>query len=121
MKDTVINIKDKLEKVDDFWKPKIIEQFNDYQMKVVKIKGQFTWHDHCETDEVFMVIKGEMTIMMRNKSVILKEGEFYVVPKGVEHKPIAKEECSVLLIEPGGTVNTGEVVNMQTASNTDWI
>lgn len=121
MQENVINVKTKFEKVDGFWAPKIIAQMNDYHFKLAKFKGEFTWHDHADTDEVFFVLEGEMQISFRDREVTLKEGELIVVPKGVEHKPHAEEECKVMLIEPAGTVNTGDVVNEQTASNSDWI
>jgi len=121
MKNEVININDKLKKVDAYWTPKIIEQMNDYHFKLAKFKGAFTWHDHKETDEVFYVIEGEMTIEFRDHSVELKAGELYVVPKGIEHKPYAQEECSVMLIEPAGTVNTGDEENEFTSSHTEWV
>lgn len=121
MKSEVINIKDKMNLVDEFWTPKIIEQFNDYHLKIAKFKGDFTWHDHKETDEVFMVIKGQMTIELRDKTVDLYEGDLYVVPKGVEHKPKCQNECEVLLIEPKGTINTGDKREVLTASNKEWV
>lgn len=121
MKNEVINISKKLGEIDEYWAPKIIEQMNDYQIKVAKFKGEFTWHDHKETDEVFMVVDGELTIEFREMRVVLKAGELYVVPRGVEHKPSAKEECQIMLIEPIGTVNTGEALSDLTASNTEWI
>jgi len=121
MLNKVVNIMSKLKKVDRAWTPKIIEQMNDYQIKVAKFKGEFTWHDHVETDEVFIVIEGEMTIQFEDKTVNLKTGDLYVVPKGVVHKPTALKECHVLLIEPKGTVNTGGVENQQTASNKEWV
>jgi len=121
MKLEVINVEEKFGKVDGYWAPKIIEQMNDYHLKLARFKGEFTWHDHKETDEVFFVIEGEMKIDFRDKSVVLKAGELFVVPKGVEHKPCAEKECKVMLIEPAGTVNTGDVVGEQTASNKDWV
>jgi mannose-6-phosphate isomerase-like protein (cupin superfamily) len=121
MKNEVINIDSKFNKLNEFWTPKIIEQMNDYQVKVAKFKGEFSWHDHKDTDEVFLIVNGEMSILFRDKCVDLKSGELYVVPKGVEHKPVAENECNVLLIEPKGTINTGDVLNEQTASNKDWI
>lgn len=111
MKAEKINIAEKFEQVTEYWEPKIIEQMNDYQFKLAKFKGDFTWHDHKETDEVFFVIEGEMQIDFRDRSVVLKAGEMFVVSKGVEHKPYAKEECKVMLIESAGTVNTGDVVD----------
>ncbi len=94
---------------------------NDYQFKLVKFQGEFTWHDHKDTDEVFLVIEGEMGIEFRDKTVHLCAGELYVVPKGVEHKPFAGQECKVMLVEPKGVVNTGETGGELTAENDVWI
>lgn len=121
MNSEVININEKLKKIDAHWTPKIIEQMNDYHFKLAKFKGEFTWHDHKETDEVFYVIEGQMTIEFIDYKVDLKSGELYVVPKGVMHKPCANNECHVMIIEPAGTVNTGDEKNELTASNNDWI
>ena len=121
MKAEKINLLEKFEHVTDYWSPKIIEQMNDYHFKLAKFKGEFTWHDHKETDEVFFVVEGEMSIEFRDRTVTLKAGELIVVPKGVEHKPVSEEECKVMLIEPAGTVNTGEVENDQTVAEIDWI
>ena len=116
-----INIIEKLTKINEHWSPKIIAQMNDYHFKLAKIKGEFVWHKHDETDEAFMVIKGTMKILLRDKEVNLNEGEMYIVPKGVEHKPVAEDECSILLIEPAGTVNTGNTESELTKNNPDWI
>ena len=116
-----INLAEKLAKFSEQWSPKIIAQMNDYHFKIVKIEGEFIWHDHPETDEVFVVLKGRLEIELRDGNVILNEGELFVVPKGVEHKPVAKQECHILLIEPAGTLNTGEVVNERTAASDIWI
>ncbi|MGB8981923.1 MAG: cupin domain-containing protein [Anaerolineales bacterium] len=116
-----INFRDKLAQFSEYWSPKNVAQMNDYHFKVVKIQGEFIWHDHPETDEVFIVLKGQFEIQFRDGSVVLNEGEMFVVPKGLEHKPVAKEECHLLLVEPAGTVNTGEVVNERTAANDVWI
>jgi mannose-6-phosphate isomerase-like protein (cupin superfamily) len=116
-----INFKEKLGKFSEQWSPKIIAQLNDYHFKVAKIQGEFIWHDHPETDEVFVVVKGHLVILFRDGEVSLDEGEMFVIPKGVEHKPVAENECHILLIEPAGTVNTGNIVNERTASNDTWI
>jgi len=116
-----INLKEKLSMFSDHWSPKIITEMNDYQIKLVKIKGDFVWHNHEETDELFFVIKGEMYIEFKDKTVELNEGEMYIVPKGVEHKPFAKNECEIMLIEPRGVVNTGENKGDLTAVNDIWI
>ena len=121
MKFEVINIKEKMEKVHGYWAPKVIEQMNDYQFKLAKFKGDFTWHCHKETDEVFYVIEGVMDIEFRDKKVVLKAGEMFVVPKGLDHKPFAKEACKVMIIEPAGVVNTGDAQSSLTASNDEWI
>ena len=94
---------------------------NDYHFKLVKVQGEFVWHDHPETDEVFIVLKGVLKIQFRDGSVVLNEGELFVVPKGREHKPVANQECHLLLIEPAGTLNTGGLVNERTAANDIWI
>ena len=94
---------------------------NDYHFKLAKVQGEFVWHDHPETDEVFLVVKGSLEIHFRDGKVALNEGEMYVVPKGVEHKPVADEECHILLVEPAGTVNTGDVLDEKTAPNDIWI
>lgn len=94
---------------------------NDYHIKIAKFKDEFVWHDHKDTDEVFVVIKGSMVIEFRDKSVKLNAGELYVVPKGIEHKPVSKEECVVMLIEPAGTINTGDTESELMASAKDWV
>ena len=120
MMDT-INLKDKLTKFSDHWSPKVIAELNDYQFKLVKIQGEFVWHNHPDTDEVFIVIEGSMNIEFENETVQLNEGEMLVVPKGVEHKPYADSECKVMLVEPRGVVNTGDADSELTADNDVWI
>ena len=115
------NLQEKLSKFSEHWSPKVIAQMNDYHFKVVKVQGEFVWHDHPVTDEVFLVVKGKLEIHFRDGLVTLNEGEMFVVPKGVEHKPIAENECHILLVEPVGTINTGEVVSAKTAPNDVWI
>lgn len=116
-----INLKDKLAKFSEHWSPKIIAQMNDYHFKIAKLQGEFIWHAHPATDEVFIVLKGRLEIQFRDGSILLNEGEMFVVPKGVEHKPVAGQECHILMVEPAGTVNTGDVVNERTAANDVWI
>jgi mannose-6-phosphate isomerase-like protein (cupin superfamily) len=116
-----INFQDKLSQFSEHWSPKIIAQMNDYHFKIVKVQGEFVWHDHPETDEVFIVLKGQLEIQSREASVLLNEGEMFVVPKGVEHKPVARDECHILLVEPAGTINTGNIVDEKTAPNDIWI
>jgi len=116
-----VNLQDKFLKFSEHWSPKIIAQMNDYHFKIAKVQGEFIWHNHQETDEVFHVVKGKLEIHFRDGIVTLGEGEMFVVPKGVEHKPVAEQECHILLIEPAGTVNTGDVVDEKTVSDTEWI
>ena len=116
-----INLKEKLSKFSDHWSPKIIAEMNDYQFKLVKIKGDFVWHNHADTDETFIVVEGKMKIEFENETVELNEGEMYVVPKGVEHKPCAETECKIMLVEPRGVVNTGNTEGVLTASNDVWV
>jgi mannose-6-phosphate isomerase-like protein (cupin superfamily) len=116
-----INLKEKLGKFSDQWAPRIVSQLNDYHIKLVKVQGEFVWHDHLETDELFLVLKGSLEIRLRDGKVKLDEGEMFVVPKGIEHKPVAENECHVLLIEPVGTVNTGRTENALTAKENIWI
>lgn len=117
----VVNFCEKLSKFSEHWAPRVVAEMNDYQFKVVKIQGEFVWHDHEDTDEVFLVLKGKMGIELRDRIVQLAEGEMYVVPKGVEHKPFAEQECQVLLIEPRGVVNTGGAGGELKAENDVWI
>ena len=116
-----INLLDKFEGFTDFWSPRVISELNNYQVKLAKFHGEFIWHSHQDTDELFLVIEGEMTIEFRDKVIQLCEGELYVVPKGVEHKPSSNETCKVLLLEPKGLVNTGESSSDLTADNDVWI
>jgi len=116
-----VNFQEKLTKFSEHWSPRIIAQMNDYHFKVVKIQGEFVWHAHPETDEVFIVLKGQLEIQFRDGQVLLNEGELFVVPKGLEHKPVATQECQILLVEPVGTVNTGDVVSERTAAHDVWI
>src|SRR5262245_39799312 len=99
-----INLQEKLGKFSDHWAPRIISQFNDYHIKIAKVQGEFVWHDHKETDELFLVLDGSFKIMFRDGEVNLTPGEMFIVSKGVEHKPVAEKECHILLIEPAGTV-----------------
>ena len=116
-----INLKEKLSLFSEHWSPKVIAEMNDYQFKLVKLQGDFVWHSHADTDEVFIVIEGAMKIELSDGIVELNEGEMFVVPKGVAHKPYAEEECKVMLVEPRGVVNTGDSKDKLTASNDVWI
>jgi len=121
MEYTAINLQEKLAKFSDHWSPKIIAQMNDYHFKLVKFQGDFVWHSHADTDEVFITLDGEMTIEFRDGKAHLKAGEMVVVPKGVEHKPCAEKECKIMLVEPAGTINTGDAGGDLTAENNVWI
>ncbi|MEJ6393682.1 cupin domain-containing protein [Gymnodinialimonas sp. 2305UL16-5] len=103
-----INLADKLSQFSDHWSPRIVGQYNGNDLMVVKVEGEFTWHSHPDTDDFFLVLKGEIDIEMREGTVTLREGEMFVVPKGVEHRPVARQEAHLLLIEPAGTPNTGD-------------
>ena len=116
-----INLHEKFKKFSEHWTPKVIAEMNDYQFKLAKIKGEFIWHNHKDTDEVFMVIDGKMKIEFRNGTINLSKGEMYVVPAGVEHKPYAKKECQIMLVESKGVINTGDGVNDLTAPNDVWV
>ena len=118
---TKINLKSKFDKFHEQWSPKIIAEMNDYQFKLVKIKNDFIWHQHEDTDEVFIVIEGDMKIEFHDKVLNLSEGDLYVVPKGEEHKPCAERECKIMLVEPKGVLNTGNKIDSLTAENDQWV
>ncbi|MCL1595642.1 MAG: cupin domain-containing protein [Actinomycetia bacterium] len=121
--DTVVNLDEKFALFTDHWAPKILGQINDLHLKAVKIDGEFVWHKHAATDEFFLVRSGILTIQMRGRDdVTIGSSEFFIVPKGVEHRPVAAEPCEVLLIEPAGLVNTGDGdVSERTACQDVWI
>lgn len=102
-----INLSKKFEKISDCWAPKIVAEMNDYQFKLVRAKGKFIWHAHEDTDEAFIVLDGELTIEFRDRLITLEKGEMVVVPMGVEHRPVAQNECKIMIIEPRGVVHTG--------------
>ena len=117
-----VNLEEKLSKFSEQWTPKVIAEMNDYQFKLVKIEGEFVWHEHLDTDEAFIVIEGSMSIDFADgSSVELDEGEMYVVPRGVRHRPCAESECKVMLVEPKGVVNTGDADSELTAPNDEWV
>ena len=116
-----IDLLEKAGLIRDQWSPRVVAELNDYQLKVVRIEGDFVWHDHPETDEAFLVLDGDLRIDFRDGSVLLGPGELYIVPKGVEHKPFAAGEVKLLLIEPRGVLNTGHVGGERTAVNDLWI
>jgi mannose-6-phosphate isomerase-like protein (cupin superfamily) len=111
-----VNLSAKLALFDDRWSPKIVGEVNECYVKLVKLQGEFVWHRHENEDELFLVVKGQMTIRFRDGDLVLEPGEFAIVPRGVEHMPVAEEEVHVLLLEPKTTLNTGDVVNERTVA-----
>src|SRR5262249_48814750 len=105
----------------DHWSPKIVGEVNDFHVKLVKLKGEFLWHSHATEDELFLVLKGRFYMRLREGDIELSEGEFVIVPRGVEHMPVAEEEVSILLFEPKSTLNTGNVLNERTVAEPEWI
>ncbi len=116
-----INFKEKFSKINEYWTPKILAQFDGYYIKAAKMKGEFVWHSHGDVDELFMVIAGTLTILFRDGEVKISAGESFIVPKGTEHKPVAHEEVCCILIEKAGTLNTGDQGGDKTVSNEEWI
>jgi mannose-6-phosphate isomerase-like protein (cupin superfamily) len=119
--DHAINLAEKLAKISEPWFPRVIAEMNDYQFKLVKLEGDFVWHSHEHTDEVFLVVAGEMQVGFRDREVTIRVGELFVVPKGVEHITRAGAECHAMLIEPRGVANTGAAGGALTAPNDVWI
>lgn len=109
-----INLKEKFNKFDDHWNPRIISRLNGQAVKIAKLKGDFIWHDHKEEDELFYVVKGKLSIEFRDKTVDLEAGEMLMVPRGIEHRPYCKDEVWVMLFEPDSTKHTGDVVSVMT-------
>jgi mannose-6-phosphate isomerase-like protein (cupin superfamily) len=116
-----VNLAQKLTLFDDLWSPKIVGELNEQFVKLAKIEGEFVWHHHEDEDELFLVVKGRLTIKSRNQDITLEEGEFCIVPRGVEHKPVAEQEAHILLFEPKTTLHTGNVRSEKTVDAQDWI
>jgi mannose-6-phosphate isomerase-like protein (cupin superfamily) len=116
-----VNLKEKFTRFSDYWNPRVIGEVNDCQIKAVKLKGEFIWHHHDREDELFLVVKGTLRMKFRDREVLVREGEFVVVPRGVEHLPLAEEEVHVVLIEPKSTLNTGNIVNERTVPELERI
>ena len=116
-----INFSSKFSKFSDRWSPKVIAEMNDYQFKLVKIKDDFIWHKHDDTDEVFIVLDGTIFIEFEDETIQINEGEMIVVPKGIKHKPYANKEAKIMLVEPSGVVNTGDKEDKLTAPNDEWV
>ncbi|WP_020407772.1 cupin domain-containing protein [Hahella ganghwensis] len=121
MEYAAINLAQKFNLFQEHWSPKVIAEMNDYQFKVVKLHGEFVWHDHPDTDEAFIVLEGHLRIDFKDGQLQVGPGEMYVIPKGVEHKPYAETEVKVMIIEPRGVVNTGSEEGELTADNDVWI
>jgi len=116
-----VNLVQKFSLFQEYWNPKIAGELNDSYIKLVKLKGEFVWHHHDTEDELFLVIKGRLLIKLRDRDIFLEEGEFVIIPRGVEHLPIAENEAHVLLLEPKTTLNTGNVRDEKTLLNPEWI
>ena len=116
-----VNLNQKFALLQEYWSPKIAGELNDSYIKLAKLKGEFVWHQHENEDELFLVVKGHLLIKLRDRDIHLKEGEFVIIPKGVEHLPMAEEEVHVLLLEPKSTLNTGNVQNERTVTDLDWV
>lgn len=116
-----VNLKDKLSRFREHWSPKIVGELNGQHVKLAKLQGEFLWHHHAEEDELFLVVHGKLRLELRDRTVELHEGEFFIVPRGVEHRPVAAEEVHVLLFEPKTTLNTGDRKNERTVEEPDWI
>src|SRR4030095_7358162 len=117
----VVNLSKKLDSFQDFWSPKIVGELNDSFVKLVKLKGEFVWHHHDDEDELFLVLKGSLLMKLRDREIRVEPGEFVIIPRGVEHLPIAEDETQVLLLEPKSTLNTGNIQNDRTVTNLDRI
>ena len=116
-----VNLAQKYALIQDHWKPRIAGELNGQYIKLVKVKGEFVWHRHENEDELFLVVKGKLLIKLRDQDIQLEEGELVVIPKGVEHLPVAEEEVHMLLLEPKSTLNTGDVHNERTVTDEEWI
>lgn len=117
----VVNLREKFARIDAYWSPRIAGQVNDMHVKLAKISGEFDWHHHENEDELFLVVHGRLLMQFRDREVWIEEGEFLIVPRGVEHRPVAPEECHIVLIEPAGTLNTGTKLTERTVANPAWI
>lgn len=116
-----VNLRAEFDRIREHWRPRIAAQVNDTHIKLVKLLGEFEWHHHEAEDELFWVVRGRLLIQFRDRDVWLDEGELLVVPRGVEHRPVAREEVELVLVEPKGTLNTGNVVGERTVAEPEWI
>ena len=116
-----VNLAEKFASFSDTWSPKVVGELNGQHVKLARLRGEFVWHTHDHEDELFLVVKGRLTMRLRDRDAVVNEGEFIIVPRGVEHLPVADEECQVLLFEPASTLNTGDVYNERTVENLERI
>jgi mannose-6-phosphate isomerase-like protein (cupin superfamily) len=116
-----VNLVEKFSLFDEYWSPKIVGELNGQWVKLAKLKGEFVWHHHEAEDELFLVVKGRLVIKLRERDVVLDEGEFFIIPRGVEHQPVAEQEAHVLLFEPKSTLNTGNVRSERTVEELETI
>ena len=112
-----VNLAEKFGRISDHWHPRLVGELNGQHVKLVKVQGEFVWHHHADEDELFLVVKGQLILKLRDRDVVLNEGEFFIVPRGIEHKPVAEEEVHLLLFEPANTLNTGNVANERTVAD----
>ena len=117
----VVDLKEKFSLFNEYWSPKIAGELNGQYVKLAKLKGEFVWHHHEDEDELFMVVKGKLTIKLKDQDIELQEGQFFIIPRGVEHLPVAKEECHVILFEPKTVLNTGNTKNQKTVQKLETI
>lgn len=117
----VVNLEEKFSRIADPWSPRIAGELNDSYVKLAKIEGEFVWHHHEEEDELFFVVKGSFTMKLHDGDLEVRAGEFVVIPRGVEHKPVAESECWIMLLEPKTTLNTGNVVEERTKTEEEWV
>ncbi|MEP7383945.1 MAG: cupin domain-containing protein [Gemmatimonadota bacterium] len=118
---SVVNLADKFSRIDDYWHPRIVGALNGQHVKVAKLLGPFDWHFHAGEDELFLVMRGTLRMELRDRTVLIAPGEFFIVPRGVEHRPVADEEVHVVLFEPADTLHTGNVVTEKTRTKLEWI
>ena len=116
-----VNLTEKLKLIDEHWNPKLVGELNDQVVKLAKLKGEFIWHKHDVEDEMFLVLQGRLVIQFQDQQITLQEGEFLIVPRGVEHRPVAEDEVHIMLFEPATTINTGDVRNQRTKENPERI
>ncbi len=116
-----VNLIEKFALFSDYWSPKLVGEVNDFDVKLAKLKGEFVWHHHENEDELFLIHKGKLTIKLKDRDIELSAGEFFIVPRGVEHMPVAEEECQVLMLEPKSTLNTGNVRSEHTVTNVETV